>query len=307
MQGTTMVRVHVGGRGMLLTEENARRLEPAMRRADATAMLDRLAKSDASPDDRGPDDQHIASIKAVSKGSWSDIERRLAVLYASPYKPTFGDQRMLTSFESVLLPMIAHALGRGESEVREQVRAGKPVFAATAERPPVPRANVAPDAAPLEALEALYELDLDGEIWIGERPDWHDVADNGLARLSVAAGRWHSYRRLHEEDDEPVELLLVHESALARAKSPATQWRSAAGIASVVSSGSVNIVDRTALGDEDTMDRVRYLGGVNAYGGHALCVATEGWDGPLPVFVSPPGGLTTMLRIPLVDEDLDDG
>lgn len=300
-RGGKVVRVRVGGRVLGLTEKAAQRLERPMTREEATAILERLATSSARPDERGPDDQHITSIKTVSKGSWRDIEQRLAVLYASPWRLTFGDQRTIVMFESVLLPMLAHALGRDEIAVREQVRAGKPAFTSHDERPPAARI-LAPESPALDGFESLFALDLDGQIWIGERPDWHTDRDSGLARLDVLPGRWLSYRRYEDdEDNEPIELLLVHESV--RANAPATQWRSAAGIASVVGSGSINVVDRTALADEDTMDRVRYLGGVNAYGGHALSVATEGWSGPLPVFVSPPSGPTTMVKIPLVDEE----
>jgi hypothetical protein len=51
------------------------------------------------------------------------------------------------------------------------------------------------------------------------------------------------------------------------------------------------------------MDRVRYLGGTNVYGGHALAFDTNGWDGALDVLVAPPNGPTTIIRIPLREED----
>lgn len=302
MKGEPFVRIRLASRVLALSEELARRsLTPPMALEDAEAMLDRLTFRSAKGDERPKDDQHITSIKTLSKGSWIEIEQRLATLYASRWKPTYGGKRMLVMYEMTLMPILAHALGRDEKALTEDIRKGKPVFSATDERPEVPVPG-APDAAPIRGLEALYQFDLDGEVWIGERVDWHADSNNGLARLEVAPGRWHSYRRLHEDDEEPIELLLVHDSALRDVA--AAQWRKAAQVTSVIGSGQVDVVDRTALADADTMDRVRYLSGVNAYGGHAMCVATtDGWDGPLPVFVSPPHGAPTMIRIPLCDDE----
>jgi hypothetical protein len=299
MRGEPFVRVRTGGRSLMLSAEAAARLEKPLSRDDAAALL-ALASAPAATDERPVDDQHITSTKTVSKGTWTEIAKRLAVLYASPWKLSFGGQRMIAMFESVLVPMIAHAMGRDETELLTELRADKPVFSASKERPVV-RPKPPPAAPALEGWNSLFSLELDGEIWIGERPDWHAEKDNGLARLDVTRGRWHSYERVDEEEDEVVDLLLVHESALREVR--AAKWRSASEIASVVGSGAVNFVDATALGDEDTMDRVRYLGGTQVYGGRALCVDTNGWDGPLPVLVSPPSGPTTMIRIPLRDDE----
>src|SRR5688572_6347922 len=64
-RGTKLVRVRIGGRVLGLTEKAAQRLERPMPREEATAILERLTKSSARPDERGPDDQHITSIKTV--------------------------------------------------------------------------------------------------------------------------------------------------------------------------------------------------------------------------------------------------
>jgi len=306
------IRLRIGfvrtGRSVFLREDAAGSLGLPMLVEEASPLLEALSRDDAAPDERGFEDQFVESIKTLARGSWQDVQRRLARLYASPWKPAFGDLRMIDMYEEALVPILAYALGRTHASMVEQLRSGKPVFAAKKLRPAASSPPARPKTPALQGYETLFSFEVTGELWLGEAPDWHDRADSGLVRLAVAPGRWGAYRLHRDADDsEPsIELLLVHASRDAMNARIVTTapWRTAGEITQTKGSGRICVLDRVALADPWTMDRLRYLGGVRAYGGHAICVATDGWRGPLPVRVSPQLGPASMIRVRLRDDDV---
>src|SRR5689334_20871099 len=58
-------------------------LEPPMSQSDAAKLLAALTAGDAPPDERPSDARYVTSIKTLSRGTWREMQQRLATLYAS--------------------------------------------------------------------------------------------------------------------------------------------------------------------------------------------------------------------------------
>jgi hypothetical protein len=207
-------------------------LEPPMPSARAGELLLAFDARTVQPDERPSDDQLVTAVKTVSRGSWGDVQQRLAVLYASPWKPSFGESRTIEQFERALIPILAHALGRDYAALVTEIRRGKPVFSATEPRPPAPPRPEPPRSPALAGYESLFPFEIGDTLLIGERLDWHDRPDHGgLATVRVTAGFWYAYER-HAVGDEDtiVEFLLIHSSRLEeRARAIASaQWKEGA-------------------------------------------------------------------------------
>ena len=254
--------------------------------AEAAALVAAFSSpASATPDERAYEQQVIDTMKAVARGSWQDVQAALSRLYAFAWKPAFGQLRLMDHCEGTLLPALAKALGRDEDALRDELREGKLAFASREPRPPAPFVEP-PLSPPLdleEEYEGLFPIAVTGELAFCESPG----APERLARITVTPGTWHSYAR---RADDSTELYLVHERTLADGAATLAEayWTKAGEIVSTVGTGMINILDRAALADTWTLDRMLYLPGEREHRGRAMSIGTEGWKGPLPIFVAGP-------------------
>lgn len=287
---------HDGGKRVFVRTDRAETLGAPMGEAEARAIVAAFSAPESLvPDHRDFEQQTIETMKALARGSWSEIQHALSRLYAFAWKPAFGQHRFMDLCEKLLVPVLAHALGRTYDALVEELRAGKPAFAATTPRPAPPFEE--PPACPpldLDELEGLFPLTVTGELSFFDSPGAAERPNDHIARIAVLPGTWHSYAR---RSDAGEELFLVHESRLAEggAALVSAPWYRAAELVRTVGTGMINVLDRAAREDTWTLDRMLYLPGEHEHRGRALTIGTEGWTGPLPIFAA--GDLPDRIKV----------
>ena len=290
---------------------------PPTSRDAAKQVLERLRKR-ANADNRRRELRFITDIKVLSRGSTEEQVDRLSTLYAWPWKPGFGDLKMIDSYEQTVLSEIAFVLGEPLESVVKQVREHKPVFGATETAPQDPPWDYASNDSKtpkVPGFSALGTVALSEAAMIGERVDQHREPENGLARVTLTPGTWHAYtvsgfvpvgdaeENEGEEGTEEMTLALV----LMREGRSSIGRQELKPIAEVTPQfGRLNLtaIDAASLGDELLGDSVRYLGGTNVYGGKAVCVGVEELPERIPVFAAPER-LPTAIVLPLSSHALD--
>lgn len=291
-----IVLEHDAGKRVFVRTDHADTLGAPMGETEAKSIVAAFSAPESLvPDHRDFEQQTIETMKALARGSWSEIQQALSRLYAFAWKPAFGQHRFMDLCEKLLVPVLAHALGREYDALVEELRAGKPAFAATTPRPAPPFDE--PPACPpldLDELEGLFPLTVTGELAFFDTPGAPERPNDHVARIAVLPGTWHSYARRADGGEE---LFLLHESRLAEggAALVASPWYRAAELVRTVGAGMIHVMDRAAREDTWTLDRMLYLPGEHEHRGRALTIGTEGWAGPLPIFAA--GDLPDRIKI----------
>lgn len=286
-----------------------------MSRAAAEKILEKLQKR-AAADDRRRELRLITDVKVLSRGSTDEQVDRLAKLYAWPWKPSFGDLRMIDSYEQTVLSEIGLVLGEPLESVVRRVRAQKPVFAATETAPQDPPWEYASNdatTAEVPGLSALGTVTLGEVAVIGERVDHRDP-ENGLARVTLTPGTWHAYTASglvpvgdpedsegeEETEEMTLALVLMREG---RSSVGRQELKLVAEVTPQFGRLNLTVIDDASSSDELLGDAIRYLGGTNVYGGKAVCVGVEELPERIPVFAAPER-LPTVIVIPLTSHAL---
>lgn len=286
-----------------------------MTRGAAVRSLERLQRK-AAADNRPRNLRFITDIKVLSRGTTEEQLDRLAQLYAWPWKPGFGDLKMIDSYEQTALSELAFVLGEPLPELVKRAREHKPVFDATQEAPQDPPWEYASNGAKtprMPGLSALGTLSLGEAAVIGERVDQHGEPDNGLARIALMPGTWHVYTAsgllpvASEDSEDPSEpeegtlaLVLLREG---RASVGRQELKAVAELKPQFGRRNLAVIDAASVGDELLSDSVRYLGGTNVYGGRAACLSVEELPEHVPVFAAPEH-LPTAIVIPLTSPEV---
>lgn len=266
---------------------------------EARAMVARL-EAPSAPDLQHSSPRHVASIRALTRGTWPEIVDRLRQLYASPWKLEFGDRKMISMFEGVLLPELALVLKTERETLAERIHRHHPVFTATAARPPDGRWEHVgmPEKLPrIAGLRPLGTADFSGTVLIGERVDWFELSDRGIVRLDVKPGQWHSYLADNGKDGAARWLVLLHASAVG--DWPMKMQKTATVIPQPSMRLQLAVVDTESIGNTDVVDAMRHLQGTSVYYRKAVTAASEELPKAVPVSISGPADAPTAIVIPL--------
>jgi len=126
----TWVHVDVPDRGLTVRfpmQNVATALRAPLAPPDAHAAWTALLEP-GGPVDRRPQPERYGSyLGTLTDGGVDDQIRTLRSLYASP-RPSAGVMRFIITFEDMLLPELAGALGRPVAYLRVAARRGRPAF-----------------------------------------------------------------------------------------------------------------------------------------------------------------------------------
>ncbi len=126
----TWVQVETPNRGRparFPVQDVATALRAPLDRPAAHAAWSALLEPGGSADRRPQPERYGAYLSTLIKGGIEDQIRTLRSLYASP-RPSAGVLRFISTFEDVLLPELAGALGRPLAQLRAEARYGRPAF-----------------------------------------------------------------------------------------------------------------------------------------------------------------------------------
>jgi hypothetical protein len=132
-------------------------------------------------------------------------------LYRTGYALTFGERKLIETFERVVVGELAHVLGKNVVAMVAELRAGQPAFAASSPtRPPDPVVDEPTPPVVLKHHTYLGKISSpSGNIVVGEASA--PANDTFLARGNP--GVWHVYVKDAGEDDGGA-LVLIHADAL---------------------------------------------------------------------------------------------
>jgi hypothetical protein len=192
-------------------------------------------------------------------------------LYRTAWALTFGERRLLYTFERVVVGELAHALGRDLDAMLVEIRAGQPAFA-----PDPPPRPAEPEAPGPKAPLVLKRHNYLGRI---SAPSGRIVVGEPSARSEntfLAHGRpgdWHAY--LKDAGDDAGALVLIHTDALvhyAKLKKTLTE------IALVeVEGGTMAMIAAEARDDEKLQEAMIFPADPIVFG--SACTVTTNGDG----------------------------
>jgi RNA polymerase-interacting CarD/CdnL/TRCF family regulator len=101
---------------------------------DTAAGLWAELKKPAEADTRTWEDRYFDYARTLVKGTTQDQVFRLRRMYSSPFKPTFGERKLIDTYEELLFSELGHVLGRTTEDLRTEMKSLHPVFLPTAGR-----------------------------------------------------------------------------------------------------------------------------------------------------------------------------
>lgn len=277
----------------------------------ATSVLTQLNRK-GDPDPRSWDDRHFDYARSLAKGTLQEQVQHLHKMYRSPYKPTFGEIRMLDVYECLILDELGHVLSQPADDLRAQMRLVHPVFAEGASpRPPEPESLEAEPAGPaIKGYELLGTFEVEEGIVVADpiRVSTRADAELGLnVRLGARSGKWYGYA-LEDEDTGRIGVLIaVHSSKIPRLaeRSDLTELGTkAAAVASVrVDSGQMAILDQKVRNDERYEDEMLFRTGFGTVLDRG-CTSESGFgDGTYPVSVVKDGDQAVYVDVDFRDDE----
>lgn len=316
--GRQYVRLKHPAMVMYLPAEN---LDKAVRqpilRTQAQTLLLGLRKSDDRWDSRHFAFRYRDISRSLAKGSLEQQAEALRSLYASPFKPSFGERKLMAALEAAVLGEIVLAtsapdtldqLVKRRDALAEELRTAQPAFAASAKdkapEPPLEPVRP-PDPFKLADVEYLGSFTVaSGKIAAGD-PALVGRADPGSAdrasfvELEAVKGKWHAYVR---SNDDGVAMLFAFADPLHTEGEASQPTRKQVGRL-WVDSGQMSILDGAARSDEDTRDATQFPLFQETLVLDRGCMSRSGFgDGNYPVFAASRQGCISWIGVDFQNE-----
>ena len=227
-------------------------------------------KRPAEIDTRVWEDRHFDYARTLVKGTTQDQVFCLRRMYSSPFKPSFGERKLITTYEALLFSELGHVLGRTTEDLRAEMKALHPVFSTTAsERPPEPkRPETKPEGPSLSGFDLLGSFEVEGDLIIAAPvylPSHADQRSGANYRVAALPGKWYAYAAKDEEMERTVVLVAIHASRAETKPSlfrrePLTALRKKASIVSNVrvNGGHLVILDQVVRDEERFADELSF-------------------------------------------------
>lgn len=184
-------------------------------RPEAERLAGVLRQQKGASDDRPWSVRYHDCMVTLTKRPLEAQVSALHTLYRTAYAPTFGERKLIDTFERVIVGELAHVLGKDVDAMVAELRSNHPVFAPNLPtRPPDP--EIAEPKAPVLLRNHTYLGKISspsGSIVVGEA--MAPARDTYLAQGKP--GDWHAYVKGPSGDDES-RLLLIHADALGQQK-----------------------------------------------------------------------------------------
>lgn len=290
-------------------DEAPRALRPVVSKEEAERWLAELRTMESTPDDRRFAVRQAALMKVLVKGPDEARVRALQQLYASPFKLSFGERRLISVFEDAIVEEIAHVIERPAPSLVEELHAlhsTTGAFSTTAApRPPDPPPPPPPQA-PIEIPDHdfLGAFSLRGDrlvigdpAYVGSSNDERDptpAAANVL--VAAAAGEWLAYERHDDEEGVVAALVAIHRDA-------AERWGSLLdSIVEVgdvwVDGGTMAILDASVRDEELYRDAMQFRSDDGGLIEDRGCLCTSGGgDGVYPVVATMEQGRAVVVMV----------
>lgn len=288
---------------------------------EARRILALLRNNEPRIDDRPWRERHESCVRALRSGSLEAQALELQALYTSPYRPSFGETRLILVLEDAVLSELALVLNVGAARLVDELHVGRPVFSPNARERSEPPPSRPPRMSWIDRLSGLFvrrgaprvpepriagydrvgSVRVERAIAAGDPKTLgrgHDHESEGEARAShvfaARGGTWHAFVALLREG-RARRVMMVHESFLPRIP----RMRDAAQplVELVVRTGAVALVDATMREDFEAIDPKFAYGLIADRGCFATGPVLSG-SYPLRVFVD--GGDAVYVVIELV-------
>ncbi len=206
-----MEAVAVGTTMMIPTDTVDKVVRLPVSRPDAERLVGILRQQMGASDDRPWAVRFHENMVTLIKRPLEVQVNALHTLYRTAYAPSFGERKLIDTFERVVVGELAHVLGKNVDAMIAELRSGHPAFAANSpKRPPEP--EIAEPKAPIALKNHTYLGKMSspsGSIVVGEATA--PAKDTFLAQGKP--GDWHAYVRDSSDNDEGG-LVLIHADAI---------------------------------------------------------------------------------------------
>ncbi len=298
-------------------ESLAKAVRQPIATAQAEVLLARLRSRDGEPDMRHFAHRHRDVMRVMVKGTLEQQTEALHRLYSSPFTPTFGERKLMTMLEDIVLgelvlataaPATLDALEQQRDALASAQRESQPVFSATKERPrdPPPEPNRPKDPFGLSHVEYLGTFTVGSETIAAGDPATVGHAKPGAPErasyvvLDAVKGKWHGYVRT---GDDGIELLFAFADPSLTRGAVSKPSRSQVGRL-WVDSGQMSIVDGAMRADDQTRDAMLFPLFQETLVLDRGCMSRSGFgDGIYPVFATTEAGKVTWLGVDFHDEE----
>lgn len=199
-------------------------------RAEAERLVGVLRQQSGASDDRPWAMRFHDNMVTLIKRPLEAQVNALHTLYRTAYATTFGERKLIDTFERVIVGELAHVLGKNVDGMIVELRSGHPVFSTNPPEGPIsgPAAfatNSPPCPPDPEILEPKAPIALKDHTYLGKisSPSGKIVVGEATAPAKdtyVAEGKpgeWHAYMKEPSDADEGG-LLLIHSDALGQQK-----------------------------------------------------------------------------------------
>lgn len=294
------------GNGMkigLPVDQAAKTLKRPMSREEAEAAMSRLLSTDLEPDNRPWPYRYRDATKALARGPASARVEELLKLYRLPFKPSYGEQKMLGLFEDVVLNELASSLGTTQDALKEKLAAVHPIFSVELpERPEHEPTQPPRPTAPFElpgheylgsfrVEETLVIAEPGATLSSADQPPEEDVRHN--LHVKVKPGHYLAFVR--HEDGEAGALIAVHEQFGHQLLTLTHEPFELAKV--IVEGGRVAMLDEKVRNEREFVDEMEFpvfpTGLILDRG--AMC--GTGGDGQFPVLIGRPMGETVLVVV----------
>ncbi len=238
-------------------------LRDPVSRAEAERLLTILRAGDGEPpDDRAWPYRFRDFQRTLVKGSFHDQVRALHRLYRTKFKLSFGERRLIMTFEDAILGELAHVVGGTKDALVAELHGMHPAFLASAPARPPEQPITRPTPKPpikLAKHEYLGEFTVaDGRLVVGEFTESSgDSPTDAKERSSFVSpavpGTWYAFV---QGDDEVEALIAVHRDHADNFKKLA---KSAAPLSRViVEGGRMTMLDAAVRDDPKYVDETMF-------------------------------------------------
>lgn len=317
-EGKVFVKLMDANAAILLPEENlARVVRPAMSAAQAEVLAVRLADREGVPDVRHGSLRFRDAMRTLVKGTCAQQADALHQLYLSPYRPGFGELKLMAQLEDVVLAEVVLARGSAvtldevaaqRAQLSAQLRSVAPAFARDAkERPPEPPLQPPSPRDPFSLPKTDYLgtfVVRSGKIAAGDPvligADAPGPADRQrFTLLDAVNGTWHAYVRT---SDDGVAALMAFADPGAGGAEGAALERLPVGRA-WVDSGQMAILDGAQRTDPQTADEMLFPLFQQTLVLDRGCMSSSGGgDGDYPVLAAKRDGKAVWIAVDFEEE-----
>ncbi|MEM9694159.1 MAG: hypothetical protein AAGA56_16540 [Myxococcota bacterium] len=266
-------------------------LRRPMDKATAESAWNELKKP-AKPDERRREDRYFDNMRTMVKGTTQEQLTRLRIMYNSPFKPSFGERRMIHLYETLLFSELAHVLGREVDDLRAEMKT-RPVFRTEAkDRPLEPeRPEPEPEGRKIGGYELLGSFEVEAGLVVADPIRVGTSADEEPGfnfRVAAASGKWFGYVAEDDEMGRIGILIAVHSSKLAMmTKRGLSELRKRATVSAKVrvDGGQIAVLDQAVRDEENYEDEMLFRTRMGTVLGRG-CTSESGFgDGTYPVSV----------------------